>query len=226
MKLNELAGKQTYAEMVGDFAKKLAEDCAPWLKESKGVLAYRGVSQHELDAGKEFLGKQRAYLLQTMKGREPRDTNIVDHHDLDDAFERSFGHRFRSHAVFCQGSQSIHHYGTRCIFLAAGPFKYVWSKKIDDLSDFFPNVYEPGSGTAFDRKHGARGPNNAKLAQDFVDESKYQADGLHEALTMYPKHEIMVACDSYYLLYAGMRAQSTMVILPSFRKYVKLDVPE
>jgi hypothetical protein len=110
--------------------KLIRKDCGPWLSAIKGCqhkAAFRGVSNTDIL-------KDLTFIKAIRQNRKPKDTNRADHIALDNGFEKAFGWRPRSQAMFIINDYSVAQaYGTPYLVFPVGKFKFIWSNHISDL---------------------------------------------------------------------------------------------
>lgn len=124
------------------------------------------------------------------KDRRPTDTPEEISKMLDNWFESKFNVRYRAESLFCVGSKDLaRKYGKTYVIFPKGSFTYCWSPVFGDL---------------FNENADAFSVHNTDLSQKVVDEildsGEYQTKNIVEAISKYPKNEIMIDCDSYYAL--------------------------
>ena len=129
-KLTEQADRQQeVAELIGlikqakPFFDQRGDDPNAWL--------YRGLSSKDIPTA---LAEVRA----PRSDRRPLDTSPDLHALLDAKLAEDFGFRYRSGATFVTGDHNFAtDYGSLCIVLPLGQFKYVYAKTAKDAYDFF-----------------------------------------------------------------------------------------
>jgi hypothetical protein len=160
----------------------IKRDCQPFLKQIENQLLFRG-SIGALAKG-EFFFKRDVRM-----DRVPKSTDQIFHDAMDKWFNKKFGFRARSAAVFTTGNyHEAFEYGgskkdgTFAIF-PIGDFRFVWSPKVTDL--FFE---------ADPDKMGE----DAEKAEEHLDTLNYKDTDLPAAIRS--RKEVMVSCKSYYML--------------------------
>jgi len=101
--------------------KILRKKCAP-------VLKHFSSNKNNIEAlpliGKKVNLKQDFKIRKTRKNRRPKDTPGEIHDFIDDYFEKEYGSRFRSEAIFATGSYSTaKSYGNVYIILPVGKYE-------------------------------------------------------------------------------------------------------
>lgn len=165
-------------------AVKILKDCQFFLRESKFDpehpfyhALFRGI---KTDHDDEILRKWKVD-----DSRQPKDMPLVLHDTLDDFFEEEFGVRFRSESVFATGStQMAWEYGKVYLVFPIGHFEYIWSPVIRDAWEYFSEQHDYTSNQL----------RRALRATDNLYVNKNLDEGIKS------RHEIMIACDSYYTL--------------------------
>jgi hypothetical protein len=145
-------------------------------------------------------------ILKTRTDRKPMDMFQDLHDSLDDAFQKKFGWKARSNVVFAS-PVSLGIYGKPYYFFPIGPYKYIWSEKIEDLYDALSDdldYIEHRLGIDFGLGEHSRYTSIGELEKDEYDSianklmSFYTDKNLEEALTH--NHEIMFNCKEYMLI--------------------------
>ena len=112
----------TTEEGVDELVAMIKRDCAPFLKECGGRLAYRKMNKEGAVGIKDV-----------RKRRKPRDTSIILHSIMNKWFKGKFGWNVRSEGLFCNGIKAIEFGGDAVVIFPIGNIQYVWSDKTDDL---------------------------------------------------------------------------------------------
>lgn len=183
-----------------EIAEIIKRDCLPFLKEWKN---YR-----PLFRGSKIDGNFQKFTVD--KNRKPKHTNQEIHDALNDAMYKLTGTYYRSEAVFATGDRRMsEEYGTPCLFFPIGHYSYLWSYKVVDAYNWF-NLPLSGFSQNYAVKSGYVKADPFKDMQSYLEQLKqfiispaagYVHNGeLHEAIET--GHEIMFACDSYYLVAA------------------------
>lgn len=114
---------------IDDVFRSIKKDCKPWIKASKGEVAYRGM---RTDKGNFFRRKTRT-------DRQPLDTPQEISDAFDSAAKAKYGWKPRSEGMFCVGEKDVARaYGLVYSVWPIGSFKFLWSDRIED----FTNEYE------------------------------------------------------------------------------------
>lgn len=180
--------------------------CDELVERDFNYLAYRGVQ-------KEYSNKLE--VLSVRKGREPRDTPPHAHDLIDKFFKDTFGHKFRSDAIFAGRLAQADNYSNSYMIFPIGEYHYLWNDEIfdmtTDLEAFVSRMlHAQGQSTSFmSRKFNVVN----KIYEEYVDEylgkqirKDFHLDtGLCQALRGHS--EIMIVCDEYYAI--PVRVQST-----------------
>lgn len=106
-------------------------DCMPFVKDlakDKSKLSHRLLFSGRNNSKDYFTGKVRS-------DRRPKDTDEFVHEIFDELFNKNFGFRARSNAIFCTGRESTaKSYGSNVyIIFPKGQYKFVYNPKIIDL---------------------------------------------------------------------------------------------
>jgi len=181
---------------IKDLAELIKRDCKPFLEKSRhrGLL-FRGVRNigpgnetgkvsDPINEGKEILYWRKAVRTD----RRPKDTNRDAHKIIDDWFEKEFGIRARSQALFVFGQgirkHYLNQYGDPCVVFPIGDFKYVWSARVRDLYNLMDDEADMDD---LDAVH---------TLQYKLETSAYTDSQLDAAIK--DEKEIMIACEAYY----------------------------
>lgn len=128
MKLTTLYESQMTLE---EAAKIFHEECEPFRKYTKHDFS-RDIVYHGLYRGMEM--DDLAKVSRVRKDRKPLNTPIEFHEIMDDWFNKKFGIRFRSNAMFAvQNERLASQYGTLYNVFPIGKFDICSSNKIVDL---------------------------------------------------------------------------------------------
>jgi hypothetical protein len=152
---------------------EVKEHCQPWLRESRGDFAWRGLN---------YPSEEPCVVKTVRKNRKPMNTGRTAHKVLDNLFLEEHGWLARSSGLFCTGSYSVaKDYGTHtCLMFPMGEFRYLWNPSVPDLYYAIDDNMDE-----FDTQDAER------LVAGYTDKN------LHIALQK--NVEIMVDCD-YYLV--------------------------
>lgn len=142
-----LMDKTRYLNLDNTILEKIEKQCGQIIKiyKKSGCFLYRGL---RLTDRVKKIGNN-IYSVVPRKDRWPKDTCKKLHDMIDVHFLNRFGWRVRSNGVFCSGSIKVaNEYGTtRGIIFPADGFKYIWSRKIEDLySDQLQSIDDRISG--------------------------------------------------------------------------------
>lgn len=176
-------------EEVKNLRDYLWEHCMPFIKESKHAgLLIRGVKGLQTAEYIEFVdqGKEIQGTIKTVRqNRNPLDSTAKWHKHAGEYFKEKFGFNARAEGMFCFGwhvpEHDIRAYGTPCIVIPIGEFRYIWSRKVED---FFVSIID------LDAR-----PDTQEEFNEWLDEKSYKDDDFVEAINS--KHEIMIKCDKY-----------------------------
>lgn len=130
---------------VADFAKKVAVDCAPWLKAFPDVSIYRGIGKTNDPMLRSIPVKNltkppysQALIGAVRNDRRPRDLAKSTHNVLNNLFVSKVGVPLRSASLFVSKStDTASTYGTVFNILPIGEFHYAWSKYFNDPYSLF-----------------------------------------------------------------------------------------
>ena len=96
-------------------------------------IVKRGVNIPVLYSGRKT-GRGDMFIKQVRKNRIPKDMPLYIHNALDDTFNRKFGFRARSNALFVVSDDNVAaEYGKVYMIFPVGRFKYLYNENIDDL---------------------------------------------------------------------------------------------
>lgn len=189
--------EQKSAEEIAEMIKR---DCSPFLKEWRN---YR-----PLFRGSKIDGNFQKFIVD--KNRKPKHTNQEIHDALNDGMYDLTGIHYRTEAVFTTGDRRMaEEYGTPCLFFPIGHYNYLWSYKVNDAYNWF-NLPLSAASQNYAVRSGAVKADPFKDMQSYLTQLKqfivspaagyvHNSD-LHEAIET--GHEIMFACNSYYLITA------------------------
>ena len=180
--------------------KKLAVDvwtnCQPFLKQIKynpstedNVKLYRG------QEGGTGVWKGSGYdvLHKVRSDRKPRDTSPKLHRIVNAWMLQKFGWYVRSEGLFTCGSPGVSkNYGSTCVIYPIGRFQYVWSEKIEDMTESLGRT--TGYSTEFydDEKLN-------QIITDMLENAKWHKNtGLYSCITKKPRTEITIDVMNYY----------------------------
>lgn len=127
------------------------------------------------------------------KDRRPTDTAKDVSEFVDNWLDRKFDGRFRSEALFCVGDKRLaSKYGQVHVILPIGGFNYCWSPKYSDFYQDNARIVD-----SYSEDSGDTYWENIKQA---LEDGKYTDKKMVDAITKFPRHEIMVNCDSYFAI--------------------------
>ena len=163
----------------------LERDCSQFLKESKRILLYRGVSEK-----KDLTLKELGIIkLKSRQDRKPTNTPLFLHQKIDQLFFKKFKIKPRSNGIFVSSSfdtSSI--YGESYLFFPFNGYKYIWSSRVTDLFVYF-NRFDKNN---LENEWKKRLPDTIKII------NSYKTTNLVKAIES--ETEIMFICDYYYLV--------------------------
>ena len=167
-------------------------------------------------------GEPILYKKNVRKDRQPKDTSKAVHGVFDEYFEKHFGLKMRSESIFTTSDISTaSEYGQPYMVIPIGDYSYCWSPKVEDLTSYYDReinvrvkkMYDVGEIQEYDAEMLVKinsilpasvwnidkvGFDYKKLIFDILDDAKYKDTGLKNAISS--NHELMIACDSYYVL--------------------------
>ena len=127
MRINEIttSNEITLPGMVAMINRK----CAPYIRQMGwNNLLFRGVHP----ATTPFT------INQCPVNRKPKDTYIEIHNVADAWFQKNFGVKYRSNAVFASGSHTqAQSFGHVYAIFPCGNFKFCWSRDVEDMTKEF-----------------------------------------------------------------------------------------
>lgn len=188
--------KQWNETTLAQIIETIKRDCGPYLNEIKDPLqvsAYRGL--HIMNPSPLFLKKD------VRTDRTPTDTPKRVSKLMDDWFEKKFGIRFRSEALFVSGSAVFaQQFGYVYIVFPIGDYDYCWSPVYGDLTDDSSNALlknikqHPEEYKYLDHMHSNV---KKKHLEEIMEDGHYKfnkdlVNGLKK------KSEVMIKCKSYY----------------------------
>lgn len=121
--------------------QQIQNDCAPFIKAMKNPIAtgsyfFRGVKNRSIFGKNVNLINNEPEVVkgQLRTDRHPDSTPLVVHEVADAYFERTFGHKYRSNALFVTADENdADQYGKVYMVLPIGNYKCVTSHVINDL---------------------------------------------------------------------------------------------
>jgi hypothetical protein len=171
-------------EKIYDILKK---DCFKFLKESKGLVLYRGTERG---------ASARIEKKNVRKDRLPLDMPPTLHEVFNEELHKKFHWYPRTQGVFATSNPSeASAFGIGNFFFPIGNYKYIWSPSYKDiwlsLKKHFPEIYSSQDDVS------------GKYKNEYIDWIKkaaatYISNKLYDALVA--GHEISFKCDSYYLV--------------------------
>ena len=172
------------------------QDCKPFLSKYSKLLK----NEQFLWRGSDKIIRGIGHVV-TRKNRKPTDTTIDLHNKLDELFKKRFGWKARSEGVFCTGKlTSAASYGHPYIMIPAGKFEFIWSPMVWDLFDELRNQELIKGYTGIDNpKTSFYDPKDEKhnIKLKYII-GTYINKNLRSAMRTH--NEIIIKCDSYYLL--------------------------
>lgn len=193
--------KEFLAERTIDISLKqlLERDCKPFLDQAGDNLLWRG-SKTLQDKHQEFTTVDGfgVYKVPRREQRKPRNTTPISSDAMDDFFEKKFGWRPRSEAVFCQGDpKGTSFYGTTFCIFPIGEFEFVWSPEYEDLFGALSVSYTRIRDDMTPEEQAVR---KAQLVHS-LEEGEYRDDDLRNAMAASGgQTEIMIGCKEYYAI--------------------------
>lgn len=122
--INESKGNTSFEEII----QLLNEKCTPFLKD----IVKKGKDMPVIYSGRN--DTRDWFIKPVRKDRIPKDTPLHIHDKLDDAFNRKFGFKARSNALFVTGRKgTATGYGKAYMIFPIGKFKYLYNDDIKDL---------------------------------------------------------------------------------------------
>jgi len=210
MKLHEIKG--TVIDMNG-FVRKLIHtvdvECRPYIDSFGGWnewvnLNYEHSYRRNLFRGMTVPTHRPIGRKDVHKNREPKDTYHGVHVVVDDWFNREFGHRYRSNAMFATSNTAVaEEYGTGayCVF-PIGQYKMCFSESYEDLWDrlsrelsAFAHSKVAGQTKQIFNVDKIENEEQKQIIETTLKEGHYQERPAPDAINS--KHEVMVACDRY-----------------------------
>lgn len=116
-------------KLIADFHKNTTQ----WKKEMKGQRVWRATNDRVNDIE----------LFYARKDRRPKDTPLEVHNWFDGMFKKKFGWKARSEGVFASTNPNgLEPFGKHTYLMyPANGYSYVWSPKIEDLTDYASKVH-------------------------------------------------------------------------------------
>ena len=129
-------------------------------------------------------------IIKHPKHRKPKDTPLLVHNAMNEAFKKKFGWNVRD-GVFVTGSDALAGtFGRTHVVFPIGEFKFVWSEHIEDV---YGDLVEPDLGDDWEENwHDGE----KERFQKYVLEWNWSDKNFAEALRS--RNEIMLSCESYY----------------------------
>lgn len=180
------------------YLEDILEECAPFIRESRGRFIYRGIFKPRGEIQiRTPEGRISAYRMDVRQDRRPADSDLVVHQSADSFMKREFNIAGRSQTVFVSGSEQMASgYGKPFIILPRGDFKFLWSPIAGDMAVKFE----------VDEEY------TISEIEDKLRDMKYQTTDLPKAIAS--THEIMIECKDYYAIpdSAGVRDMIKILI--------------
>ena len=124
--INESKGGISFKEIIDNILDK----CQPFLKDV--VKKKKGKGIPIMYSGRK--DSRDWFIKPVRKDRKPKDMPLNIHQTLDDAFNKKFGFRARSNAIFVTGSEKLtRQYGNPYIIFPVGEYKYAYNPSFKDL---------------------------------------------------------------------------------------------
>lgn len=188
----EVRSKMRFLEHINEeaggraFAKRICEECIPFLQESGGRAYYRG--------GQAWDEKKGYSVYKPIPNRKPTDTIMPLHDAANKYFNEHFGWNARS-GIFITPQHSVawnyrRGLSNAAVFIPIGEIKYVWSPEVKDFTNMFDNVDQSG----YDEKG-----EKAALNSDMKKLNKILPTYIDENLKVNKENEVSVLCTSYYI---------------------------
>ncbi len=174
------------------------KNCQPFLKE--WLKSFKG---HNLEIWYRGIKNSVSFFKNSVRiDRLPVSTDIELHLELDSEFNKRYGHKFRSNALFVTGDEKeALEYGNVYMIFPINEYKYIWNDKIEDLF-LFTDILNG------DKPEYSDGISKEMLL------STYKSTNMIRAINS--EVEIMLACKKYY----GLRAKIyNDIILEWFQVY-------
>jgi len=168
--------KRYIVEEEGILSKYLTlieKECQPYIKAIRGG---KGLFARVTSEKSTILKKK------VRTDRRPLDTSVKIHKWFDRIFEKKFGWKARSNAIFCYGRPADEVALYDFLVFPIDKFKYVWS----------PNIFDLYNITA------SQPDDYIESNDDVLETYKYTDKGLKKALVS--GNEIMVNCKEVYLV--------------------------
>ena len=124
----------------------LLKECMPYLKDRKFDQYF---PTDQLYSGRQ--GKQYEFFDDTIRtNREPKDTPLWIHRQLDDMFYKKFGIKARSSTLFTTGDKGVaSSYGDVFIVFPKGQYTVLWSEDVGDLYERIKHIYTDALDTDY-----------------------------------------------------------------------------
>lgn len=162
------------------FIPKIQQECKPFIRDIKGATGtlFR-VDNKNWD--------KPVWKKKVRKNRRPTDTPEELHKGIDELFQKKFGWKARSQAIFCWSipfQYNVMILGKWMVF-PTGNYKYIWSKEIQDLWAYIEDISYKAGSEAID------------YFQDYLLDT-YINDKIK--LSLKYENEIMIKSDYAYLI--------------------------
>ena len=126
MRLQQYINEELVIDDWNEMLNIIKKDCSKSLKEFGSTPIYRGT--------KEIKKDNTLIRVKSRIDRRPTDTPKHLHDLMDELFKKHYGWKARSEGVFVtKYLLDASSYGKVTLFFPIGDYKYLWSKKVDDL---------------------------------------------------------------------------------------------
>jgi len=184
-----------YDKTVSDIATLIYNNCKPYIKEAKIQTNDTNNLYRAVSADDDVIFMKRNTRL---TNRNPRDTSQVVHDLANDYFISIAGKPFRN-AVFATNQPGIKFYnsiGMAYAMYPIGDFEYLYSVKIHDLTEFLNSEFDHLATLA-----SHLDSTESDLILKALKSANYvHNEGLEKVINLPQPSEVMIWCDSYYLV--------------------------
>lgn len=166
MKLIDLF-EEALPQNFDDIVEIIKRDCKPFLESGAGGLLFRGMRN-----------KPDVVKMSVRQDRKSKALGAKKHASADEWFNKKFGFKARSTAVFATGDDyDAHIYGNLYAIFPIGDFKFVWSEVSTDLVFFLTDL---------------------ETIHKKLENLKFKDTDMHGAIDS--GNEIMIHCKEYYAI--------------------------